>query len=947
MKKIYVLIIVLVSGFGFGQTKATYTVEFKNLDYRVYRNVKNHTSSHFDLTLKYTDGTTTKLYGAGIGDNSSTSDYSINTFTTEKIPKSINYDLFVNFSSTANIGDNFDISTYPCITAKSFSKAYDGMDVSFEYDIRPNLQIIQTEYDLPTDKRITIASIPGFNSSYYNWQYSLDPTSDPSSWTDLPQYNGMSSFSANAVDILGSNIISYVGKPIYFRQKACSTVSSHVKYDVRLSAPKINSLTRVQPTCSDSEDGYVKLVFNRTLFSGEQLNYTLLDVDTGMPANYNGILSIAADKTFVISGLRKGNYTLQLIGFKDGLNTSVVPQDLFALTTFTIASPPVLDFTLNSTNVQCYGSQDGTITIAPTGGTRTVSGNDYYSLDDGMSWIPFPNDKPYTITGLAPGTYNVKVKDMNGCIAKIQTVVNGEIQLGDDKVLQKTISQPALPLTLHYTFKKDPTFYGAANGKLTASISGGTINDDKSYDYEWKNSFGDIIPATAQYNTSDKTYNITLENAPEGEYKLTVKDKNYNNASNKAACSIIESSQILSQPDKIVIALAVAQAISCNTANLDSDVNKFSDGILKATVTGGVPFVAPANNGLPYKFIWSKYNTSTNLWEELTDYKTDTADQISQGNYSLNIIDANGIVQGTYNATDLVTAVPTTKEIAEPTKLELSFTSGNVSCHEGNNGWATANVTGGSGTYTYTWYNTGNRTIDQNKIAQLTAGEYFVEVTDAKGCFIKSSIIISEPAEMVKIDYEEIFTPTFSGATNGRIIARITGGTPKDDQSYNYQWKNAAGVLQTATAQIKAGIYTITLNGVPADDYFLTITDKNYNEATNQISNCSVLESKVTLNQPDPLKVVFEIVRTISCNTSNEFGNDTDTTPKDGKRDESQDGILTAHVSGGTPLASSVNNGLPYYFYWKKQQADGSWTALPDITGETAVNLSHGNYALT
>lgn len=942
MKKIYLLIILLVSGFVFGQR---YIVEFKNLDYRVYRNVKNHTSSHFDLTLKYTDGTTTKLYGAGIGDDSSISDFSINTFETNKIPKSINYDLFVNFSSTSNIGENFDISTYPCITAKSFSKAYDGMDVSFEYNIRPKLEIIQTEYDLPTDRRIPIVSTPGFISSYYNWQYSLDLTS----WIDLPQYKGRSSFSANAVDILGSNVISYVGKPIYFRQKACSTESNTVRYDVRLSAPKINSLTRVQPTCSDSEDGSVKLVFNRTLFSGEQLNYTLLDADTNTPAGYNGVLAIDANKTFNVTGLRAGTYTLQLIGFKDGLNTSVPAgsdPDLFALTTFTITSPAPVDFTLNSTDIQCYGSQDGTITITPTGGTRTVLGSDYYSLDNGLSWIPFPNNKPYTITGLAPETYNVKVKDMNGCIAKIQTLVNGKIQLGDDKVLGTTISPVASPLTLNYTFKKDPIFYGAANGKLTASITGGTINDDKSYEYEWKNSNGVVLPTTAQYNSADKTYNITLENVPEGEYKLTVKDKNYNDATNKAACSIIESSQILTQPDQIVITIAETQAISCNTENLESDVNKFSDGILKATVSGGVKFTGSANNGLPYTFIWSKYNTVTNLWEELTDYKTDTAGNLSQGNYSLNIIDANGIVQGTYNTTDLVTAIPTTKEIAEPAKLELLFTSGNVSCHEGNNGWATATITGGTGSYTYTWYNTGGGIIDENKISQLTAGEYTVEITDGKGCFIKGSIIISEPSEIVKIDYEEIFTPTFSGATNGRIVAKITGGTSNDDKSYNYEWKNATGALQTTTAEIKNGIYTITLNGVPADDYFLTIKDKNYNEAANQIINCSVLESKVTLNEPDPLKVVFEIVRTISCNTGNEFGNDTDTTPTDGQRDESQDGILVAHVTGGTPLASSVNNGLPYYFYWKKQQADGSWTALPNITGETASDLSHGNYAL-
>lgn len=942
----------LVSGFTFAQVN--YTIKITDLTYRINENVKNSTSSNIRITVHYQNGTSANAYARDINEKGDNENHinlaNVNSFSK---PVSIECFAFVNFRSgtDANSSKYAYVNTY--CPSGSFDQGYSPRmtHITFNYSIEAKINVIPpgTDNILPTHTKKTIVASSGYDAPYYKWQYTLIPNATATQWTDLAQYNNSQSITVDAVDILGANAGLNIGKNIYFRIKPCSTtpgLSGVATYSIRLSAPQVTSFTPVQPKCTDTDDGSVQLVFNRTLLNGEQLNYTLLDASTNMPTDYNGVLAIGTDKTFNISGLRAGTYTLQLIGFKNGLNTAV-NTDLFALTTFTIKSPPPVDFTLSSTDVQCYGSQDGTITITPTGGTRTVLGSDYYSLDNGLSWIPFPNNEPYTITGLVPGTYNVKVKDMNGCIAKIQTAVNGEIQLGDDKVLDKTISQPISPLTLNYTFKKDPTFYGAANGKLTASITGGTINDDKSYEYEWKNSNGVVLPATAQYNSADKTYNITLDNVPEGEYKLTVKDKNYNNATtNKAGCSIIESSQILIQPDQIIIALTETQAISCNTENLESDVNKFSDGILKATVSGGVKFTGSANNGLPYTFIWSKYNTGTNLWEELTDYKTDTAENLSKGNYSLNIIDANGIVQGTYNTTDLVTAIPTTKNIAEPAKLELSFTSGNVSCHEGNNGWATATVTGGTGSYTYTWYNTGDGIIDKNKIAQLSAGEYTVEVTDDKGCFVKGSIIISEPTEVVKIEYEEIFTPTFSGATNGRIIAKITGGTSNDDKSYNYEWKNSKGVLQTTTAEIKDGIYTITLNGVPADDYFLTIKDKNYNEATNQIINCSVLESKVTLNEPDPLKVVFEIVRTISCNSNNEFGNDTDIKPTDGQRDESQDGILTAHVTGGTPLASSVNNGLPYYFYWKKQQTDGSWTTLPDITGETASDLSHGNYAL-
>lgn len=819
----------------------------------------------------------------------------------------------------------------------------DGLgNSSFNVKVYPKLVIVDPgiKNDLPTEGNIKIQSNIGFLPSEYNWQYSFNPVEneDPESsdWINLPQYNELSSFSANAMDILGTNAINYVGKKIYFRQKACGVVSQPVNYIVRLSAPVVNSQSVAPTTCSDSNDGAVTFTFNRTLFAGEQLNYTLLDVTTNTPTEYNGRLSINSDKSYVINSLKKGSYMLQLVGFKDGLSTSI-DTDRYDLQSFTITAPSPLDFTLNSNNINCYGSQDGKITITPTGGTRDKLGSDYYSLDNGNSWVPFPNNAPYTITGLAPGVYKVKVKDMNGCVAKVQTLVNDAIQLGEDKVIEATITQPQLPLSVNYSYKQNPTFFGGYNGKITASISGGTIKDDQSYDYKWVKSTGEELSSFVQYNSADNTYNISLENIPAGEYRLTVTDKNYNVATNKQNCSVIESSLVLTQPDPIVITLLETQSVSCNTENTDSDANKFSDGILSASVTGGTQ---------PYEYVWSKFNDRTNTWSVLSDEKSNTLNNLNAGNYSLNVVDANGIVQGTYNTTSLISKIPSVRELIEPIKLNLSFDSINVSCYDGNNGWAKVNVTGGVPPYNYAWYNVNSGVINNNEISQLKAGEYFVEITDSKGCFIKGSIVITEPQSGVAIEYIDILSPTFSGATNGRITARITGGTQYNDQSYQYEWKNSKGQVQSASAELKDGFYTITIDGVRADDYFLTIKDKNYNQGANLITNCSVLESKITLNEPEPLQIVLEITRKISCNSANEFGDNTDLNPDDGQRDESQDGILTAHVTGGTILPASANDGLPYYFYWKKQQPDGSWKALPEFSGPTATNLSQGNYAL-
>lgn len=959
MKKIYLLVFLMVSGFGFGQAPelGSYEVVFKGWAI----NDEHHNCGTAYVTLEFsTPADNYKALDITYSDNRATTYYTYEdtrtTFRADKILQSMFFSASRRDRQSCkgnrpyNMGRIYTTDKFHCLDLDFEFKQFRNVDSdgdglgrsSFNVKIRPILVIADPgiKNDLPTETKIDIKSNTGFLPSEYNWQYSLkpSPSEDPNSsdWVDLPQYNTKSSFSANAVDILGANTFNNVGNKIFIRQKACGVVSDPVFYIIRLSAPIVNSAVVTQPTCSDTDDGVVKFVFDRTLYDGEQLNYTILDVTTeNTPTDYNGSLDIGSDKSFTISGIRKGSYILQLIGFKDGVSTAVI-TDHYDLKSFTITSPPPLDFTLNTRNVQCYDAQDGIITINPTGGTRNVVGNDYYSLDNGVSWIPFPNNASCTITGLNPGTYRIKVKDMNGCIARVQTLIEGRVQLGEEKIIEATISEPLAPLALNYTFKQNPTFSGAFNGKITASISGGIIKDDKSYDYKWVKTTGEEFTGTTQYNAADKTFTISLENAPAGEYKLTVTDKNYSAATNKAGCSVIESSQTLTEPQPIQITLTETQSISCSSSNSDTDANKFSDGILTASVKGGIP---------PYQYVWSKLNASTNAWDVLSEQLSDTATNLSKGNYSLNVIDKNGITQGTYSTTDLVTAIPAIKEIIEPAKLELSFDSGNISCHDGNNGWAKANVAGGLAPYTYAWYNVDG-IINGNEISQLTAGEYFVEITDKKGCFIKGSIVVAEPQSAVLIDYKEITAPAFSGATNGKIVAEITGGTPNNDGTYFYEWKNSAGVVQTAATEIKDGIYTISLNGIPADKYLLTIKDKNYNEGTSQIINCSVLESEVKLTEPDPLKVVFEIVRSISCNVNNEFGNDKDTAPKDGQRDESQDGILVAHVTGGTPLASSANSGLPYHFYWKKQQADGSWSALPMIKDSIASNLSHGNYAL-
>jgi hypothetical protein len=846
-----------------------------------------------------------------------------------------------------------------------------------------------------TKSSITILPIAGVLDQYYNWMYHIDgdmtpytvmepdpdceggsapllkksakiidPDNPPiycpdipvtkykDKWISLPSgYQNNNSLNIRCKDFLP---FSAVGKKI---QLKANSLGALVTLQYRLSAPIVVSAESFEPSCKGVNDGSARFLFDDTLSPGEMLNYTLLDVTTGTPTPYYGVLTIADDKSFVINGLPVGVYELQLIGFKDGLNTSV-DADKQNLKTFEVKSPIPVGFSVvNKNDIRCFGGNDGEIQISASGG---VNGGIYQcSTDHGATWKAFSNGTNHTISGLPLGFCYIKVRkvknvnDTVGCVAKVSSSDDTE------KEEKENIGQPTAPISINYTVTDHPTFYGATNGKIIAAITGGTIDDDKTYWYEWKNDSGTIFAAKGEYNADDKTYNITLDGVPAGKYYLTLRDKNFDANKNNVSCTQVAPEKELIQPKKLVVTFEVKKSISCNAINKfgndddfdpqDEQRDESQDGILIAHVRGGVPLSALKNKGFPYFFYWKK-QLKDSTWVDFTNVNDSIATNLSHGKYSLNIKDANGIILGTYENNVLKDRVDASHLMKEPPVFSiLPFDKMNVSCLDGNNGSAKVNVDGGTSPYkSYTWYNVGDGVIDNDKVSGLIAGSYFVEIKDNNGCVTQGSVPITQPPSPVSLNYTTVDNPKFSGATNGKIVVEVTGGTLKDDNSYGYLWKNSKGDIKVATSVYDAvsKVYTLTLDNLPADKYSLTVWDKNYNAVIPaQIVNCSIIDSEITLEQPKPLVVTFEIKQTISCNASNEFGSAKDTEPADGKRDESQDGILVAHVTGGIQLLTDVNNGLPYYYYWKKQQTDGTWIDWND-QDETAEHLSHGNYAL-
>lgn len=300
----------------------------------------------------------------------------------------------------------------------------------------------------------------------------------------------------------------------------------------------------------------------------------------------------------------------------------------------------------------------------------------------------------------------------------------------------------------------------------------------------------------------------------------------------------------------------------------------------------------------------------------------------------------------------------------------VDFTIGktDVWCYQGTDGQIHLTASGGTGEgYAYQlnegpWVDFASPQVTTHTIENLTEGIYRLNVRDSHGCEAKIQqtdsngdivlqgvkvleITLNAPQTPLTIEYTLIYEPRFYGATNGRLVAKVDGGTIKDNQTYDFTWVNTAGVqVGRLSTEYVAGSYYITLDGIGADHYYLTVQDKNYTAARDKV-NCTVIRSVVDLPQPEPLQARIEVIKPISCHVDNEFGDETDVNPQDGQRDESQDGHLQIIATGGRPFTGSANQGRPYKYTWKRKGANQTWQVYDEASDQLDL-LADGTYAI-
>jgi gliding motility-associated-like protein len=149
-------------------------------------------------------------------------------------------------------------------------------------------------------------------------------------------------------------------------------------------------------------------------------------------------------------------------------------------TTFTLAEPSALAFTLNISNVPCHGTSGGSVSVNPAGGTPAYT----FAADNN------PYQAGSTLNNLAAGSHVIRLKDNNNC-TKDSTVILTE------------------PPAIHFgiTAITMPTCEGFTDASITLSASGGVapyqFAKGSSGAFSSSPSFNQISEGTFQFRIRD------------------------------------------------------------------------------------------------------------------------------------------------------------------------------------------------------------------------------------------------------------------------------------------------------------------------------------------------------------------------------------------------------------------------------------------------------------
>lgn len=558
-----------------------------------------------------------------------------------------------------------------------------------------------------------------------------------------------------------------------------------------------------------------------------------------------------------ISGLSAGTYSVVVTS-----NTGCTS----ALTVIITEPTSPIQALGDVTNVACFGGSTGSITQTVTGGTP---GYTYSWKKNGSAYASNVKD----LTNLGAGSYEVTITDTKGCTL-IQTY---------------TVTQPSAALDAT-SVVTNVSCYGSNNGQIVLTVTGGTT----PYTYAWT-------------GPSFSSTNRDITGLYAGNYTVIITDAK--------GCTFTLSNINVGQPAAALSAGGSQVNVSCNGGN---------NGSIDLTVSGGTT---------NYSYAWSNGETIEDI------------SGLTAGTYSVVVTDANGCTTsasftiteptaltasaqvtnatcfgaingaitltvngGTPNYTYLWSTGATTKDISgigagyytvlvtdskgcstqlgvnvlQPTQIIVSGEVINVVCYGTSTGGVNLTVSGGSGTYTYSWKNSSNIEISTTKdLTNVPAGEYTVTVNDGN-CTASVTYTITQNAAL-SLSTIISNVSCFEGS-DGNINLTVVGGSAP----YTFAW-TGTNLFSSSSEDIY---------DIPAGTYNVTVTDN---------AGCQATLNNIAITQPTLLTANIGSVNNVTCKGGN-------------------NGTATASGNGGTS---------PYTYLWND-----------NVTSPVRTGLTAGSYTV-
>ncbi len=481
-----------------------------------------------------------------------------------------------------------------------------------------------------------------------------------------------------------------------------------------------------------------------------------------------------------------------------------------AVTQFTIVEPAALAATIVPKAPASTNNSDGQAKVSVSGGSGPYS----FQWDTG--------ETGETAEKLGAGSHSVTITDDAGCTTTAAVAVAENI----------------LPLGAELIAEGSINCAGEGTVSLRAEVSGGK----GPFQYQWSTGQGEGTSASGlaagdyQVTITDATGNnatatITVQEPPVLKASaIPTAPASTGNADGKARVSISggqgdyayswdngETGETAAQLAPGPHTVTITDAAGCTTTAtvevgeniLPLNVELLSGAGINCAGEATAALKAEVSGGKgPFQFQWS---TGSGQGEN--------ANGLAAGDYQLTVTDAAG------------NTATTTFQVTEPAALATSALAQAPASTGKADGKAKANVTGGTGTYSFRWDNGET----SETATQLSPGTHTVTITDDAGCTATAAVEISENILPLGVELLADAAIKCAGERGASLRVEVSGGKGP----FQYQWSTSQGQGQQA-------------QDLPAGDYQVTVTDAAGNSATATLAVAEPAALTATISVQEP-----------------------------------------------------------------------------------------------